>query len=105
LVHDGKLSVGKAEEIATGVKCPKEQVALATEFIETPKVGSKKKESKPTDIGKIMMTSLRDAENAIDLVDSSLDLRWKVPDQVAQKIHAIGGKIISVLKKLEAVTK
>jgi hypothetical protein len=63
LVHDGKLSVSKAEEIATGVKCPKEQVALATEFIETPK---KKPAPKQKSSGNAEVSvAMKFAENAI----------------------------------------
>lgn len=46
LVKDGKLSVSKAEEIANGVKCPKEQMTIAKDFLEAPK-GKQKEKAKP----------------------------------------------------------
>lgn len=101
LVKDGKLSVSKAEEIANGVKCPKEQVAIARDFIESPKAASNKKEPKTFDIGKLIMTSLADAEIALDAVSAHLDLDGKVPPKITEKIHAIGNKVIKLLKALE----
>jgi ParB-like chromosome segregation protein Spo0J len=63
LVHVGKLSVSKAEEIANGVKCPKEQVALATEYIESPK---KKPAPKQKPSGTVEVSdAMKFVENAI----------------------------------------